>query len=185
MGCNKKNKQYKIFDWIVKYINFYFDRHIDERLLFQLYTIHEKITDIIQDILNHNKNYQFSCSNIYEKNKVFYEVKNIIYKLSLNNQKKILACISGKKIRPQYKDFFLNKHDVKSMDCSFVNFGSHGHSHLNYKFSSKKEILDDIIRSKIVLKKIFKKDPKRKVIALLNFCKSGGFLEFMKNEISL
>ena len=123
---------------------------------FELWDIIKKKNNI--KFFYNSKNYQFSCSNIYEKNKVFNEVKNIIYKLSLNNQKKILARISGKKIRPKYEDFFLNKHDVKSMDYSFVNFGSHGHSHLNYKFSSKKEILDDIIRSQIVLKKIFKKD---------------------------
>ena len=117
------------------------------------------------------KNYNFLCSSNSKKNKVFFEIKNLIYKLNLNDQKKLIQVISKNKKRPQYKNLFLNLRDIKYMsNFSFVNFGSHGHDHLNYKFSSSSEILKYINYSKIALKKIFNKD-------INNFCYPYGSLK--------
>ena len=105
-----------------------------------------------------NKNYNFNCDNYVKKEKTFLQLKKIIYKLNIYNQKKIIKIISQKKKIKQYKKYFLNKNDINFLNNDpLIHFGSHGHDHINYKSSSQFSQKKDLSISKRILQNILKK----------------------------
>ena len=100
--------------------------------------------------------------SLSENVKEFYKYKNILYKMSLKEQKNFFTKLTGKINRQSYKKLFLNYKDIiKLKKDSLCNIGSHTHDHLNLKEVNISQIDNEISCSKKILENKRRKKKKK------------------------
>jgi peptidoglycan/xylan/chitin deacetylase (PgdA/CDA1 family) len=110
--------------------------------------------------------------SLTENAKEFYNYKNILYKMSLKEQKTFFRKLTGKINRPSYKNLFLNYKDIiKLKKDSLCTIGSHTHDHLNLKEVNISKIDNEIFCSKKILEHKFN-------IKIKSFAYPYGFHKF-------
>ncbi len=97
---------------------------------------------------------EYLCMNNFQKEKVFFTLKNKIKKLDITGQLNLFKNLTNNETRESHDDIFLNINHIEEMKKNdLVNFGCHTHNHLCFSNFSEEIVENEIEKSKEILEK--------------------------------
>jgi peptidoglycan/xylan/chitin deacetylase (PgdA/CDA1 family) len=117
------------------------------------YELWEKLlhTDQLDFIFDGIKG-KWDCSDQLKKKRCYTYLSSMMMRLSLNNQKILMAAVTGLEHRRSYHEFCLNWNEIRKLDQNpLVTIGAHTHSHPILSLENEDIAIDEINKSKLIL----------------------------------